>query len=184
LINKGFVLSGAITDDGLKVLEPYKTRRAIKIAAGFGSRMVPISLNTPKPLVRVNGVRIIDRLIDACLDAGITEIFIVRGYLGELFEIREANVQGHAHDFLTVGSMGHSSSIALEIAFQKPKSKIWIIDGDGAALMHMGAMALLGANKPRNLVHVVINNEAHETVGGQPTVMSSVDICQVAVRVS
>lgn len=98
----------------------------------------------------------------------------------ELFEIREANRQGHAYDFLTVGSMGHSSSIALEIAVQKPNSRIWIIDGDGAALMHLGSMALLGANKPKNVVHVIINNGAHETVGGQPTVMSEVDICKVA----
>ena len=98
----------------------------------------------------------------------------------ELFEIREANGQGHAYDFLTVGSMGHSSSIALEIAVQKPDSKVWIIDGDGAALMHLGSMALLGTNKPKNVVHIVINNGAHETVGGQPTVMSEVDICKVA----
>ena len=98
----------------------------------------------------------------------------------ELFEIREANGQGHAFDFLTVGSMGHSSSIALEIAVQKPNCKIWIIDGDGAALMHMGSLALLGANKPQNIVHVIINNGAHETVGGQPTVMSEIDICKVA----
>lgn len=98
----------------------------------------------------------------------------------ELFEIREANGQGHANDFLTVGSMGHSSSIALEIAVQKPNSRIWIIDGDGAALMHLGSMALLGTNRPKNVVHIVINNGAHETVGGQPTVMSEVDICKVA----
>ena len=98
----------------------------------------------------------------------------------ELFEIREANGQGHAYDFLTVGSMGHSSSIALEIAVQKPNKKIWIIDGDGAALMHMGSMALMGANKPKNVVHIIINNGSHETVGGQPTVMSDVDVCMVA----
>lgn len=98
----------------------------------------------------------------------------------ELFEIREANGQGHSYDFLTVGSMGHSSSIALEIAIQKPNKKIWLIDGDGAALMHMGSMALMGANKPKNVVHIIINNGSHETVGGQPTVMSDVDICKVA----
>ena len=98
----------------------------------------------------------------------------------ELFEIREANKQGHGHDFLTVGSMGHSSSIALEIALQKPEKKIWIIDGDGACLMHMGSMALLAANNPKNVVHIVINNGAHETVGGQPTVMSNVDLIKVA----
>jgi phosphonopyruvate decarboxylase len=98
----------------------------------------------------------------------------------ELFEIREAMKQGHGHDFLTVGSMGHSSSIALGIALQKPNKKIWIIDGDGAALMHMGAMAVLGANAPSNVVHIVINNGAHETVGGQPTVMGETDLLKVA----
>lgn len=98
----------------------------------------------------------------------------------ELFEIREANNQGHQYDFLTVGSMGHSSSIAMSIALQKPDKKVWIIDGDGALLMHMGAMALLGTSNPDNIVHVVINNGAHETVGGQPTVMSKVDLVMVA----
>jgi phosphonopyruvate decarboxylase len=98
----------------------------------------------------------------------------------ELFEIREANGQGHGHDFLTVGSMGHSSSIALGIAAQKPKEKIWCIDGDGAALMHMGAMAVIGATAPRNLVHIVINNGAHETVGGMPTVAGKIDLAGVA----
>ena len=98
----------------------------------------------------------------------------------ELFEIREANGQGHGHDFLTVGSMGHSSSIALEIALQKPEQKIWCIDGDGAVLMHMGAMALIGANAPRNLIHVIINNGAHETVGGMPTAASKIDLVTIA----
>ncbi len=82
----GFVRDGRITADGLKALEPYRVRRAIFIAAGFGSRLVPITINTPKPLVRVNGERIIDTLIDACLGAGIDEIYIVRGYLGEQFD--------------------------------------------------------------------------------------------------
>lgn len=98
----------------------------------------------------------------------------------ELFEIRESNHVGHQYDFLTVGSMGHSSSIALEIALQKPARKIWCIDGDGAFLMHMGAVALIGANKPKNLVHVVINNGAHETVGGMPTVASDIDVTAIA----
>ncbi|WP_034442431.1 phosphonopyruvate decarboxylase [Butyrivibrio sp. AE2032] len=98
----------------------------------------------------------------------------------ELFEIREANGQGHQYDFLTVGSMGHSSSIALGIAFNKPDTRIWCVDGDGAALMHMGSMAVIGANKPSNLIHVVINNSAHETVGGMPTVAGQIDIVGVA----
>ena len=86
LAETGYVADGLITASGLSALEPYRCKRAIFIAAGFGSRMAPITLNTPKPLVRVHGVRIIDRLIDACLKVGISEIFVVRGYLGELFD--------------------------------------------------------------------------------------------------
>lgn len=82
----GYVSGGAITAAGIDALEPYRCKRAVFIAAGFGTRLVPITFNTPKPLVRVHGVRIIDRLIDACLQAGIEEIVIVRGYLGELFD--------------------------------------------------------------------------------------------------
>ena len=82
----GLIKDNKITREGLDALEPYRAKRAVFIAAGFGSRMVPITLNTPKPLVRVNGKRIIDTLIDACLDAGIEEICIVRGYLGEQFD--------------------------------------------------------------------------------------------------
>ena len=98
----------------------------------------------------------------------------------ELFETRVANNQSHKYDFLTVGSMGHSSSIALGVAINKPTQKIWCIDGDGAVLMHMGAMAVIGANKPSNLIHVVINNGAHETVGGMPTVAGVVDVIGIA----
>jgi len=86
LAEAGFARDGAITAEGLEALEPYRARRAVFIAAGFGSRMVPITFNTPKPLVRVHGIRIIDRLIDACLAAGIQEIVIVRGYLAEQFD--------------------------------------------------------------------------------------------------
>ena len=86
LTEEGLVSDGCITTDGVNALEPYRAKRAIFIAAGFGTRLVPITFNTPKPLVRVHGVRIIDRLIDACLEAGINEIIIVRGYLGELFD--------------------------------------------------------------------------------------------------
>ena len=98
----------------------------------------------------------------------------------ELFEIREQNGQSHKCDFLTVGSMGHTSSIALGVALNKPDRKVWCIDGDGAALMHMGSMAIIGASKPSNLIHVVINNGAHETVGGMPTVASKIDFVGIA----
>lgn len=98
----------------------------------------------------------------------------------ELFEIRSKKGQEHQKDFLTVGSMGHSSSIALAIALNKPKTKVWCIDGDGAVLMHMGSMAVIGNSKPFNMVHVLINNESHETVGGMPTVSSTVNWCKIA----
>ena len=86
LTELGYVADGAITNAGINAMEPYRVRRAIFIAAGFGSRLVPITFNTPKPLVRVHGKRIIDGLIDACLNAGINEIYIVRGYLAEQFD--------------------------------------------------------------------------------------------------
>lgn len=86
LIDYGYIRDGMITKEGIDALEPYRAKRAIFIAAGFGSRLVPITFNTPKPLVRVHGERIIDRLIDACLQAGINEIVIVRGYLAEQFD--------------------------------------------------------------------------------------------------
>lgn len=98
----------------------------------------------------------------------------------ELFEIREKENQSHERDFLALGSMGHSSSIALGIALAKKEKRIWCIDGDGAALMHMGAMAVIGAFAPPNYVHIVINNEAHESVGGQPTVSGEIDFCTIA----
>lgn len=86
LTEKALVCDGAITEDGIAAMEPYAVKRAIFIAAGFGSRLVPVTLNTPKPLVRVNGTRIIDTLLDACLKVGINEIYIVRGYLAEQFD--------------------------------------------------------------------------------------------------
>lgn len=86
LTDAGLISNGMINERGINALEPFRCKKAVFIAAGFGTRLVPITLNTPKPLVRVHGVRIIDRLIDACLAAGIEEIYIVRGYLGELFD--------------------------------------------------------------------------------------------------
>lgn len=86
LIELGYIDNKKINEKGLMALEPYRVKRAVFIAAGFGTRLIPITLNTPKPLVRVKGKRIIDTLLDACLDAGISEIYIVRGYLSEQFD--------------------------------------------------------------------------------------------------
>ncbi len=101
----------------------------------------------------------------------------------ELFEYRAAMNQGHERDFLTVGSMGHASQIALGIAMAKPDRKVWCFDGDGAAIMHMGSMAIVASKAPKNYVHVVFNNGAHDSVGGQPTVGLKIDLPAVAKAV-
>ena len=98
----------------------------------------------------------------------------------ELFEYRASMNQGHERDFLTVGSMGHASQIALGIAMAKPDRKVWCFDGDGAAIMHMGSMAIVANKAPKNYVHVVFNNGAHDSVGGQPTVGMKIDLPRVA----
>lgn len=98
----------------------------------------------------------------------------------ELFEYRTALNQGHARDFLTVGSMGHASQIALGIALAQPERRVWCFDGDGAAIMHMGSMAIVANKAPKNYVHVVFNNGAHDSVGGQPTVGLKIDLPVVA----
>ncbi|MEG0900617.1 MAG: thiamine pyrophosphate-dependent enzyme, partial [Clostridia bacterium] len=86
----------------------------------------------------------------------------------EVFELREALHQDHAHDFLTVGSMGHASMIALGIARERPEFTVWCLDGDGAALMHMGSLAVEARQGTDNLIHILLNNGAHESVGGMP----------------
>ena len=98
----------------------------------------------------------------------------------ELYEIRERKHQGHEKDFLTVGSMGHASQISLAIAIKKPDVRVFCIDGDGAAIMHMGGMSTIGTVRPKNLVHVVLNNGSHDSVGGQPTVGLMIDLPKTA----
>jgi len=98
----------------------------------------------------------------------------------ELFEVREARKEPHASDFLTVGCMGHASQIALGVALEQPGQQVYCLDGDGAVLMHMGGLATIGTLSPRNYKHVVLNNGAHDSVGGQPTVGFEVDLCAVA----
>lgn len=101
----------------------------------------------------------------------------------ELFEYRTGKGEGHERDFLTVGSMGHASQIALGIALEQPNRRIWCFDGDGAVIMHMGGMAIIAEKAPKNFVHVVFNNGAHDSVGGQPTVGLNIDLCAVAKAV-
>jgi phosphonopyruvate decarboxylase len=98
----------------------------------------------------------------------------------ELYELREKGQMGHERDFLTVGSMGHASSLALAIAIQKPALRVNCVDGDGAALMHLGGMAAIGTLSPANLRHIVLNNGAHDSVGGQPTIAKDIDLAGIA----
>jgi phosphonopyruvate decarboxylase len=99
----------------------------------------------------------------------------------EVFEYRESYSQGHIRDFLTVGSMGHASQIALGIAFQNQSRNVFCFDGDGAVLMHMGAMAIIGSSGLHNFFHIVFNNGSHDSVGGQPTVGFQIDLPQIAL---
>jgi phosphonopyruvate decarboxylase len=98
----------------------------------------------------------------------------------ELFELREKRGEAHDTDFLTVGSMGHCSQIALGVALGQPGRQVFCIDGDGAVIMHMGGLATVGAAAPRTFKHVVLNNAAHDSVGGQPTVGFDIDLCAIA----
>ena len=98
----------------------------------------------------------------------------------ELFEYRTAKNEGHERDFLTVGSMGHATQIALGIAMAKQDRKVWCFDGDGATIMHMGSLAIVASKQPKNYVHVVFNNGAHDSVGGQPTVGLNINLPRIA----
>ena len=101
----------------------------------------------------------------------------------ELFEYRTAMNQSHEKEFLTVGGMGHASQIALGIAIEQPNRRVYCFDGDGASIMHMGSMAIVAQQKLKNYVHVVFNNGAHDSVGGQPTVGLKIDLPAVAKAV-
>jgi len=123
--------------------------------------------------------QVLNRVID---HASINDVFVcTTGKLSrEVFEIREQKGMGHNQDFLTVGSMGHSLMIAYGIALAKPQKRVYCLDGDGAVLMHMGSLGVVGVTNPTNLVHIVINNGAHETVGGVPTVAANIKFSEVA----
>lgn len=98
----------------------------------------------------------------------------------EVYELREKNNIGHENDFLTVGSMGHTSSIGLGIALNKKNRKVIVLDGDGSAIMHMGSLAINGELNPNNLKHIILNNGAHDSVGGQPSVGFNINFPEIA----
>lgn len=133
-------------------------------------------VRTAPPLTRE---RAIER-ISGALPAGAAVVASTGMIARELYEHRRRVGQDGAGDFLTVGSMGHASHIALGVALSRPERTVVCLDGDGALLMHMGALAAIGASGVENLLHVVLNNGAHDSVGGQPTVALDVDLAGVA----
>ncbi len=120
------------------------------------------------------------KCIAKCIDSSSAIISTTGMISRELYEYRAEMKDSHDRDFLTVGSMGHASSIAMGIARCTPDRKVICLDGDGSVLMHMGALAILGQSNLKNLVHVVINNGVHDSVGGQPTVGFAVDFVNIA----
>lgn len=177
-----FIIGKETTDDEVaKAMEEFKEILATGKDVAFVIRKGALT-DAPKVEYKNENTMVREKIIQHIVKAsGEDPIVSTTGKASrELFETRVADKQSHKYDFLTVGSMGHSSSIALGVAINKPDQRIWCIDGDGAVLMHMGSMAVIGANKPKNLIHIVINNGAHETVGGMPTVANSIDLVTIA----
>ncbi|MBR0147897.1 MAG: phosphonopyruvate decarboxylase [Lachnospiraceae bacterium] len=177
-----FIIGPDTTEDEVKtVMDGFREKLAQGLDVAFVIRKGALT-DAPKVEYKNDNSMVREEIIKHIVAAsGEDPIISTTGKASrELFETRVANDQSHKYDFLTVGSMGHSSSIALGVALNKPHQRIWCVDGDGAVLMHMGAMAVVGANKPANLIHVVINNGAHETVGGMPTVAADIDLVAIA----
>jgi len=128
------------------------------------------------PLVREQAIQRLIEQIDPADRVVATTGMLAR----ELYELRIARGDGIGNDFLTVGSMGHAVSIALGLAGSQPARRVICLDGDGAVLMHMGSLAIVGQSQQQNLIHVVLNNGAHDSVGGQPTCAFAIDLVGVA----
>ena len=120
------------------------------------------------------------QLVASALDDNSVVVSTTGKISRELFEYREMKGENHEHDFLTVGSMGHSSQIALGIALAQEDRKIYCFDGDGAIIMHMGSLGIVGNLAPKNFYHILFNNGAHDTVGGQPTIGFNINFIQIA----
>lgn len=159
------------------VASARQTPYALVVRAGtFEPYKLLKDLPNPYPLTREEAIKLVLERVE--------ESAVVVSTTGkasrEVFEHRAATGAGHARDFLTVGSMGHCSQIALGIALRQPDRPIYCLDGDGAVLMHMGSLAIVGAEAGPNYKHIAINNGAHESVGGQPTVGFGLDLPAIA----
>lgn len=173
IIPDDFIRAKAIVENILRTLQQTHIPNALVVTKGvFEKYSIQKRNSNPFKMTREE---VIKKIVDSLDDNAI--IISTTGMTSrELFEYRGALNQGHQKDFLTVGSMGHASQIALTIALNKKDRPVYCIDGDGAVIMHMGALAVIGSQGPENIKHIVINNGAHDSVGGQPTAGFHIDI--------
>jgi phosphonopyruvate decarboxylase len=136
----------------------------------------------PEPEGLLSREKVIECVVKTIQESVCNTVFVsTTGMISrELYEIRIKNKQSGMSDFLTVGSMGHTSAIALGIAKNCLEHLVVCLDGDGAALMHMGTLATIGTDGTENLKHILLNNGAHDSVGGQPTCGLKIDFCTIA----
>lgn len=163
--------------EACEVARVRQTPYALVVRAGtFEQYALQTEAPNPYPLTREEAIRLV---LDG-LDDQAAVVSTTGKASREVFEYRVATGAGHARDFLTVGSMGHCSQIALGISLRQPERPVYCLDGDGSVLMHMGSLAVIGMHAGANFKHVVINNGSHESVGGQPTVGFEIDIPAIA----
>lgn len=145
---------------------------AIIVPAGaFGQRAVRESMQTKLTMTRQEALSEVISVIPPG-----DRVIATTGMIGrELWEIRKEAGEPMENDFLVVGGMGHASAIAHGVGAADPGRTVWCLDGDGSVLMHLGSLAVIGHYQPRNLKHLIFNNYAHDSVGGQPTAALSVD---------
>lgn len=180
------ILSGVEAEVETQIIEAYSYMQETKEAYALIIRKDIFDEYTLQ-LKAENGFTLSRELAIGIVAGGIEDNATIVSTTGmisrELFEYRTNNNQGHERDFLTVGSMGHASQIALGIALSQPDHRVYCFDGDGASIMHMGNMSIVGCMHPKNFVHVVFNNGAHDSVGGQPTVGLKINFQQIAKAV-
>lgn len=169
-----------VIQKGVRYMKENSAPFALVVRSGtFDSYTLKDMEKLSFPLTREDAIRLI---IDSLGDEDI--VVATTGMSSrEVFELREELNQGHGRDFLTVGGMGHASQIALGIAMQKHSRRVLCLDGDGSVIMHMGSMAINGVQKCENFIHIVINNGAHGSTGGQPTVGFDINFRGVAKAV-
>jgi phosphonopyruvate decarboxylase len=161
------------------VIHAQKTKGPVALIIKKGTFRPFVGLQGEQPVYALSREEAIQQVIDILEEDDV--LVSTTGMVSrEVFEYRTKKESGHKRDFLTVGGMGHASQIALGIALQKHERRVFCLDGDGSLLMHMGALSINGSLKPANFAHIILNNGAHDSVGGQPTVGLSIDILGMA----